>query len=147
MLTRLKLTGFKSFAEAEAPFGPLTLLVGANAAGKTNALEALRLLSALLGTLNPLDHALRDTGMVRGGAREIARSGLDAFSIGSTWRIATGRLIDHELTCLVRPELLIRSEYLIDAQDPAVWLRAHALLDFPTGLAPMGKPAEPVGQL
>lgn len=47
MLTAVRLQGFKSFADATLPLGPLTLLIGANAAGKSNAVEALRLLSAV----------------------------------------------------------------------------------------------------
>jgi hypothetical protein len=36
MLRRLELLGFKSFREAAFDLGPLTVLVGANAAGKSN---------------------------------------------------------------------------------------------------------------
>ena len=49
MLTAFKLNNFKSFQdEAVLPLGgALTVLIGANAAGKSNVLEALRLLSWL----------------------------------------------------------------------------------------------------
>lgn len=47
MLTSFSLRDFKSFREASLPLGPLTVLIGANAAGKSNAIEALRLLSWL----------------------------------------------------------------------------------------------------
>jgi predicted ATPase len=44
MLQHLCLTSFKSFRRAEAPMGPLTLIVGTNASGKSNVREALRVL-------------------------------------------------------------------------------------------------------
>jgi predicted ATPase len=47
MLTSFRLDNFKSYEHAELPLGPITLLIGANAAGKSNAIEALRLLSWL----------------------------------------------------------------------------------------------------
>ncbi len=133
MLTRLRLRGMKSFADAEAPFGPLTLLLGANASGKTNVLEAVRLLGALVGDLAPLRHALRESGegaeagVIRGGAREIVRNGSDSFSIESTWRTASGRTLAHDLTCAIRPELEVRSERLHDPLDSSVWLQSKAL--------------------
>ena len=132
MLTRLRLRGMKSFADAEAPFGPLTLLLGANASGKTNVLEAVRLLGALLGDLASLRHALResgdggDTGILRGGAREIVRNGSDSFSIESTWHAPSGRTLMHDLTCAIRPELEVRSERIHDLSDDSAWLRLQA---------------------
>jgi predicted ATPase len=44
MLTRLHLHDFKNFQSATLPLGPLTLLLGANAAGKSNVRDALRFL-------------------------------------------------------------------------------------------------------
>ena len=44
MLTSITIRNFKSYKEATLPLAPLTLLIGANASGKSNAVEALRLL-------------------------------------------------------------------------------------------------------
>jgi AAA15 family ATPase/GTPase len=44
MLQEVTLRNFKSFAHATAPIAPFTLLVGANASGKSNFVEALRFL-------------------------------------------------------------------------------------------------------
>jgi WD40 repeat protein len=44
MIQRLTLRNFKCFAEQEIRFAPLTLLVGANAAGKSSVIQALLLL-------------------------------------------------------------------------------------------------------
>lgn len=47
MLDSVYVENFKSYSSAFLPFSSLTLLVGANAAGKTNYIEALRFLSRL----------------------------------------------------------------------------------------------------
>ncbi|WP_437873665.1 AAA family ATPase [Sorangium sp. So ce363] len=44
MLRRVRLVRFKNFEDATLSLGPFTLLVGANAAGKSNVREALRFL-------------------------------------------------------------------------------------------------------
>jgi AAA15 family ATPase/GTPase len=43
MLKRIRLIDFKSFVDEEVEVAPLTLLVGANASGKSNFLESLSL--------------------------------------------------------------------------------------------------------
>lgn len=45
MLTRITIKDFRSYREATLELRPLTVLIGANASGKSNAIEALRLLS------------------------------------------------------------------------------------------------------
>lgn len=47
MITYIKIDGFKSFHDFEMDFTPLTVIAGANAAGKSNLFDALRLLSSL----------------------------------------------------------------------------------------------------
>lgn len=87
MLTSFRLQNFKSFhAEAELPLnGPLTVLIGANAAGKSNALEALRLLSWLAqgNKLSAIQHALSQKDqVVRGRVSDIFRRAQLRFSVG-----------------------------------------------------------------
>jgi predicted ATPase len=45
MIESFTIEGFKSYKSAELKLAPLTVLVGANASGKSNALEAIRFLS------------------------------------------------------------------------------------------------------
>jgi predicted ATPase len=45
MLEQFAVAGFKSYKEAVLKLAPLTVLIGANASGKSNAIEALRLLA------------------------------------------------------------------------------------------------------
>ncbi|MEX1039314.1 MAG: ATP-binding protein [Pirellulaceae bacterium] len=47
MISTISIRNFKSYVSADLPLAPLTFLVGANASGKSNALEAIRLLSWL----------------------------------------------------------------------------------------------------
>lgn len=49
MLASLQIQNFKSYEDATLYFTPLTFFVGANASGKSNALETLRLLNWLAG--------------------------------------------------------------------------------------------------
>jgi predicted ATPase len=47
MITAYHLKHFRSYREATLPLAPLTLLIGANASGKSNALEGLRMLARM----------------------------------------------------------------------------------------------------
>lgn len=66
-VSRLVLKNYKSIASCSLHFGPLTFLVGANGAGKSNCVDGLRFVADALRT--SLDHALRD----RGGINEVRR--------------------------------------------------------------------------
>lgn len=50
MITRLKISGFKSFHNFQIEFTPFTLIAGINATGKSNLFDALHLLSRLADT-------------------------------------------------------------------------------------------------
>jgi len=87
MLTAFKLNNFKSFQdEAVLPLGgALTVLIGANAAGKSNVLEALRLLS-WLASGNKLGAIQREVNradkVVRGRVPDLFRRGELRFALG-----------------------------------------------------------------
>lgn len=69
---------FKSFRHAELPLAPLTLLIGANASGKSNAIEALQLLHWLAGgqRLGQFLSAVRDGDVhIRGGVADLTYRG------------------------------------------------------------------------
>ena len=74
MLTSISLANFKSYGEAEMPLAPLTFLIGQNASGKSNVLEAIRLLSWLAAgsRLDDIERRIQgqDT-VVRGRARDL----------------------------------------------------------------------------
>lgn len=74
MLASLQIQNFKSYEDATLYFTPLTFFVGANASGKSNALEALRLLNWLAGgmRLEDIEQAIKkDDSYIRGNIRDL----------------------------------------------------------------------------
>jgi predicted ATPase len=67
LITRVVLKNYKSIAACSVPLRSLVFLVGQNGSGKSNFLDALRLVSESLNS--SLDHALRE----RGGINEVRR--------------------------------------------------------------------------
>lgn len=67
LITRAVLKNYKSIAACSVPLRSLVFLVGQNGSGKSNFLDALRLVSEALNT--SLEHALRE----RGGINEVRR--------------------------------------------------------------------------
>ena len=91
MLTRLRLQDFKSFADQEIVLSPMTVLVGANASGKSNLLDAIRFLQGLdrygvVGGLNgEMANGRQTWPGIRGGTVEAARGRRDRFTITVDW--------------------------------------------------------------
>jgi predicted ATPase len=89
MITKLKLTNFKSFKQAEILFGPVSILVGANATGKSNIRDALRFLHGIARGYNLAEIIGEKYGEggqpqwsgIRGGTREICFAGEQTFSV------------------------------------------------------------------
>lgn len=115
MLKRIRLKDFKSFVDEEVEVAPLTVLVGANASGKSNFLEALRFLQGtefdmnLAEVLNGEDRPGPDPWPgLRGRAEETARIGTSKFTIESEWRApereGVGPLdIAYSISCRTKP--------------------------------------------
>jgi predicted ATPase len=94
LLTRLRLEHFKGFREADVPLGPFTVIVGANATGKSNLRDAFRFLHAIgrrytlaecLGEKWGEGGVLQWSG-IRGGTREVAFRGESRFTVSVTHR-------------------------------------------------------------
>lgn len=145
MLKRLRLKDFKSFVDEDVPLAPLTLLLGANASGKSNFLDALQFLHANAFDLD-LEQILNGEQRVspdawrglRGGASEAARLGTSRFTLESDWSVVRpeiefweggtgGQLIDksnqgdfvrftHRLTCQTAPQPLLQEESLTNEE-------------------------------
>ncbi|TCO78130.1 putative ATPase [Plasticicumulans lactativorans] len=87
MITEIRIEDFKSYHAATLPLAPLTVLIGANASGKSNAIEAIRFLS-WLAQGRRLPEILRVTqdsdSCVRGGLNDLAYPTESAFTLGCT---------------------------------------------------------------
>ena len=85
MINQISLRNFKSYESADIPLGPLTFLIGANASGKSNLLEAIRLLPWLAngGRLDDIARNIQRTEhWVRGQLSDWFRAPTDTISLG-----------------------------------------------------------------
>lgn len=85
MLTKIYIKNFKSYKEQELPLSPLTLMIGANASGKSNALEAFRFLCWLAEgqKLSVLKHRVDDSEQIlRGQIKDLGHLGNNTFTLG-----------------------------------------------------------------
>ena len=81
----ITIKNFKSYKEATLPLAPLTLLIGANASGKSNAIEAFRFLSWVAGgeRLSTLQNRVNDSDkIIRGTINDLVFLGENNFSLG-----------------------------------------------------------------
>jgi predicted ATPase len=89
MLQSVTIENFKSFERATLPLAPLTLLIGANASGKSNAIEAMQLLVWLASGGSPADllYAVREQEVaLRGGFGDLVSPGRE-ITLGCTFEV------------------------------------------------------------
>ena len=109
MITRLALTNFKNFQRAELSLGPLTVLVGANATGKSNLRDAFRFLHGIsrgYGLADIFGDKYVESGVlqwkgIRGGTREATYNHAKSFTLE----------VDLDFT-----ELLQKGQYRIEVE-------------------------------
>ncbi len=85
MLRKITIKDFKSYREGDLPLAPLTVMIGANASGKSNAIEGLRLLSWLAQgrKLSEIRYSVQDSErVVRGRLTELGYLGSEMFGLG-----------------------------------------------------------------
>ncbi|MFE6505124.1 AAA family ATPase [Kitasatospora sp. NPDC057738] len=123
----LRLTSFKSYRRAVLPLAPLTVLHGPAGVGKSNALDALAVLSRLaLGEeiADSLDGLPDRTGplaeAVRGGLDGCVPHGRDAIILGCTVRSPHG---------LIRLDVVIRTDGPVRIARESLTLDGRTLMD------------------
>jgi len=143
VLRRLRLVDFKSFADEAVELAPLTLLVGANASGKSNCLDALRFLRETVvdqSIVEILDGEQRPGAGpnawqgLRGGSKEVSRIGAESFLIESTWDILEVPELDiaqpisamHRIRCRTVPRPTLEAEGIY-TNDARTLLAARAI--------------------
>ena len=106
MITSLRLGNFKNFANEKLCVGPFTVIVGANASGKSNLRDAFRLIHGV-GRGYTLAETIggkygaggqAEWEPIRGASKEIISSGQEAMSIGVTARLMDESIADYEVT-------------------------------------------------
>lgn len=91
MITALRLLGFKNFSSEMLGVGPFTVIVGANATGKSNVRDAFRFLHGIGRgyTLPEIAGGKYGAGgqleweSIRGGPREIAKASGEVFAVAA----------------------------------------------------------------
>ncbi|MEQ9487081.1 AAA family ATPase [Coleofasciculus sp. F4-SAH-05] len=123
ILSEFTLANFKSYREGRLPLGSLTVLIGANASGKSNALEGLRFLSWLAQgkKLSSIQYETnRSDRIVRGRISDLCYQEESSFTIGChlDWTESS----ELTLTLTVRDgELHISSERITGASDQVLY--------------------------
>ena len=100
MLTALRLTNFKNFADETLRMGPFTIIVGANASGKSNIRDALRFLHGVGRgyTLADILGGKYGAGgqvewdQIRGAPMEVVRQGQDQFALAVSLPLPNSQL-------------------------------------------------------
>jgi predicted ATPase len=132
MLTKLRLRNFKSFEDQTVTLGPVTMLVGANASGKSNFLDSIRFLQGVSLGL-PIADVLRgrwDGGRevwpgIRGGVAEAVRAGKSGFVVDTTW-VVEGMTLQYSIACSTEPEPIVLQETLHLRGSPAHLFQTRA---------------------
>lgn len=123
MLIEFTLANFKSYSTGHLPLGSLTVLIGANAAGKSNALEGLRLLSWLAQgqKLSSIQYAVNSAeAVVRGRVNDLCYHGQSSFTIGC--RLDIPEWNELNITLSVRDgELHISSECITNSKNTVLY--------------------------
>lgn len=121
MLTKIFFENFKSYRHGELPLASLTMLIGANASGKSNALEGLRLLSWLAQgqKLSSIQYQVQDSDrVVRGRVSELGYHGSSSFTLGCETSEKEWNQLSVELNVRNEEELHINNESITGPAAP-----------------------------
>lgn len=100
MIRSIALKNFKSYREATLPLAPLSLLIGANASGKSNAIEGIRFLSWLAEgrRLDDLMSAVQaEDQQVRGTIMDLPYEDEDTFGFACKADISLGEKFEIDI--------------------------------------------------
>ena len=131
MITSIRLENFKNFADETLRLGPFTVIVGANASGKSNIRDAFRFLHGIgLGyTLADIVGGKYGAGgqvqwePIRGAANELARFGHESFSIATKLEELNGTAgsIRHKIKVGVGDGVWVKRESLKIARQRMIY--------------------------
>lgn len=106
MLKEVRVENWKSFAQATLYIDSLTILIGSNASGKSNALDALQLLNRLASGINITAALAGDANIkgIRGGLEWACLSPKDRFAL----EVLVGANEEEQTEYLYRIEMVIQ---------------------------------------
>lgn len=116
MIENFVIKNFKSYTNATLFIAPLSILIGANASGKSNILEALRLLSWLAQgrKLSDLQYQINDQNkIVRGFINHLPKFGSSNFTLECTIR-NKNEVFEYDLTIGLRS---VKGNYELHIED------------------------------
>jgi predicted ATPase len=124
MLTEFTLANFKSYRNSRLPLGSLTVLIGANAAGKSNVIEGLRFLSWLAQgqKLSSIQYAVNSADrVVRGRIQDLFQHGESSFTVGCHLDSTEWDRLDITIS-LHNGEMFVKYEHIIQSTGREVTL-------------------------
>ncbi|MCC3561890.1 MAG: AAA family ATPase [Microcoleus sp. PH2017_27_LUM_O_A] len=140
MLTEFTLANFKSYKTSRLPLGALTVLIGANGAGKSNVIEGLRFLSWLAQgqKLTNIQYAVNNADrIIRGRVDDLCYLGQSSFTIGCRLDATEWNQLDISLN-VREGELHISSERIVGSTTQTPQIPKIPLYD-------LNKPSEGIG--
>lgn len=120
MIVGFNLIDWKSYQIAKLPVDPLTVLIGNNASGKSNVLDAILLLNRIAAGMTLTSALQGETGStaLRGGLEWAARKPGNTFDLGVTVRVDDNQDLNYWIAgtvsgnkCEVSAEKLERQSY------------------------------------
>lgn len=120
MLTRFKVKGFKSLADAEVHFGPFTCIAGPNGSGKSNLFDAIMFL-----------RDLADVTIVEAAARVRDRSGSKRADLASLFtKTALNKFVDIELEADFIVSQSVRDDFGNETKPSSTYLTYRLALRY-----------------
>ena len=119
MLTEFSLSNFKSYKNGRLPLGPLTVLIGANASGKSNIIEGLRFLSWLAQgqKLSSIQYAVNSADsdqVIHGQINDLCHYGESSFTLGCRLNSTKFNQLNSTISVL-DGEMKITGEHIVDS--------------------------------
>ncbi len=132
MLESIRIKGFKSYVDATLNLSPLTIMIGANASGKSNAIEALKLLSRIMqgNSLRSIASMVQQQSReIRGSVKELGFQGKDAFEFTCNSSDALWSRYRIRLRATADGRLLVDGEELNGPSEAHPYFRAKPSSD------------------
>ncbi len=120
MIKKVYFENFKSFSKTEMQIENITTLIGTNAAGKTNAIEGMMILSEIMtgrDLSTVLDGTKNSASGVRGGAKGCCRFDSDYFVLGCTVQYDDRIDLEYRITIEVKEHVMVSEEKLSQICD------------------------------